>query len=153
MPRHSLRYPRNFTDRIRNCVRNEDKNCQLCERSEVRAEVYHLFSWSPKGNCYDHSLSREFIQSPDNAVLICRQCYGYFRHILRFLSGQRTKKPWIPHNILRCYICHQIATHIETYKNPLNSEIWKVSYCLKCLDNARHILSYMAKQSKALKFS
>lgn len=138
------RNPINFTYPIKNHVKRIDKNCTVCGKDNNRLEVCHLFSCSPQGVCYDVSLPRYFIQSPENAALMCRTCSCRLLLILRFLTN-KISKPGQRYKLLKCYICGGIATNIKEYKNMHGS--WKISYCKTCYENVTSILEYMSNLS------
>jgi len=141
------KYPRHFGIGIKQHVLYRENKCRLCGQEIKKLEIYHLFSRDETGVCYDANLPVAFVQSPDNATLMCRKCYFHFSHILQFFNN-KIAKPNQTYNPIKCYICNKIASNVEHYINTLSE--WKISYCSTCYKNINNVLEFMSSKSSVL---
>ena len=137
----------NFSERVIKQMRKQERKCKICENNNIRLMTCHLFSPEENGNCYDPYLDLRFINSIDNAAVMCRRCHCRFGEILRFILDKSNAQ--LQKNILKCYFCDDLMERCSTYKNA--DYICDVMYCKRCCENINHILEYMKSVSGMLK--
>lgn len=148
---------RNLGCRIRCQILQRDSCCRICDcpnvtadprQGTVKLEVCHLFSNYETGKCYDGTLKSEFINSIDNAALMCRKCSCLLGEILLFLTN-KTNAPNQKHKFANCYFCDQFTLFYPSYKNTTSE--WSIFLCGKCGGNLESLLNYMGSHSEMLK--
>jgi hypothetical protein len=142
-------YPINFGLRIKQHVLYRENKCRICEKTNVKLEICHLFSRSEEGICYDGKLPLNFVQSPDNASLMCRKCFFRFKIILKFLT-KNISSPNKKYRKKICYICDHDSTTKTCFSN--NCFEWNVPMCQTCSNNVNQIIEFMMSKSEIINF-
>jgi len=139
---------RNFDEYVRNIVARKSKSCQLCRADTIPLYVVHLFAYSSIGYCFDTTLTRAFLASPDNARMMCKKCNCLFGTILKFITNKK-KYPTENYKVFHCYSCKNIATNVYSIQNKTCK--WNVGFCNYCFENVTSLIDYMCSKSMEFK--